>query len=500
MEMKELNKFQKIALMCLSALISLSFLYVYYHICHDSYDFTMVLRTLLTVAVSFGVYVIFTKCNGFLEKHYKKIVAVFLGAMLVLQVIFGYYLEITPQWDFENIYKGAISWVETGTFPNPSDYFFYFPNNLGGMSLLAFFFRIASIFNIHNYSMVAMAANALLNVVMMLLCFCICKRLVSIKTAVFVLFIFMISLPSYFGAAVFYTDVFTMVYPVLFYYLYLRLRDTADIKYKLLYFVLMGLTAWVGMTVKFTVVIIVIAIAIELILRLEWKRLVAGIVIISAVYMICNSCFYHMIYEDHLDQEMCETMKLPPIHWVMMGLQGDADYCAEDIEFSNGFDSPEQRNPAILQEIKRRISDYGPAGLKKLLTRKAVKCFSDGTYELSAFFYHGMVRETILNDYVTFDGEHYEQYQRFCSGIYLGFFLLMIFGGFYYLPKYKKGDSEFLPYITPLLSVFGLLLFLVMWEAHARYITNYIPVIYICAAVSMEYLSKIRIKLPHLGK
>lgn len=492
--MKELKKFQKTALITLCTLASVSFLYVYYHICNDSYDFNMFLRTLLTVAISFAAYFFLSKFIAFFEKHYKKVVAAFLAIMLVLQIIFGYFLEITPQWDFENIYKGAISWAETGTFPNPSDYFFYFPNNLGGMWVLSIIFRIAGLFNIQNYSMAATVVNALLNVTMMLLCFCICRKLVSIKTGIFVLFIFMVSLPSYFGAAVFYTDVLTMIFPVLFYYLYLKLRDTEDRKWQILYLILMGLTAWVGMTIKFTVVIIAIAIAIELVLRLEFKRLLVGAVVIAAIYMICNACFYHMIYSDHLDQEMCENMKLPPIHWIMMGLQGDADYSAEDIAFSNGFETPEDRNPAILEKIKQRISDYGASGMKDLLTRKAVKCFSDGTYELTAFFYHGMARESALDDYVTADGEHYETYQRLCSGIYLGFLFLMIAGGFSNIYRYKKGDASALAYITPFLSVFGLLLFLIMWEAHARYITNYIPLIYICAAAGMEFLSKIHIK------
>ena len=106
-----------------------------------------------------------------------------------------------------------------------------------------------------------------------------------------------------------------------------------------------------------------------------------------------------------------------------------------------------------------------------------------------------MARETGLNEYVTADGEHFETYQRFCSGVYLGFLFLMIMGGFSNIYRYKKGDASALSYLTPLLSVFGLLLFLVMWEAHARYITNYIPLIYISAAVGMEYLSNIRIKL-----
>lgn len=491
---KKSDKFQKIALIVLSVLISSSFLYVYCHICNDRYSFDMFLRTLVTVAISFFVYILLSRFTCFLEKHYIKIVVVFLGIMLILQIIFGYFLEITPNWDFANIYQGAISWAETGTFPNPAEYFYLFPNNLGGMSLLAIVFKIATIFGIHNYSMVAMVTNAILNILMMLLCFCICKKLVSIKTGIFVLYIFMVSLPSYLGAAVFYTDVLTMVFPVLFYFLYLKLRDTEKWKWRILYLVFMGLTAWIGMTIKFTVIIIAIAIMIELLLRFEFKQLFLGIAVIAAVYVTCNFCFYNMIYSNHLDQEICEQKKVPPTHWIMMGLQGEADYNAEDVAFSTGFSSTEERDSAIAARIKQRISDYGVSGLIDLATRKAVKCFSDGTYELTAFFYHGMTKQTILNDYVTSAGANYEQYQELCSGIFLGFLLIMILGGFSNIYIYKKDNYASPARITPLLSVFGLLLFLLMWEAHALYITNYIPMIYICAAVSMEFLSKIRVK------
>ena len=46
--------------------------------------------------------------------------------------------------DMDAIYGGAIEWVETGTFASRYDYYYYFLNNLGGMSLLYIFFKLAS--------------------------------------------------------------------------------------------------------------------------------------------------------------------------------------------------------------------------------------------------------------------------------------------------------------------------------------------------------------------
>ena len=69
------------------------------------------------------------------------------------------------------------------------------------------FFKLVKLVGITNYQMVATIINAVLNVCMMLVVFLICKKLWSVKSGIFSLFIFMINLPSYLGAAVFYTDV-----------------------------------------------------------------------------------------------------------------------------------------------------------------------------------------------------------------------------------------------------------------------------------------------------
>ena len=50
----------------------------------------------------------------------------------------------------------------------------------------------------------------------------------------------------------------------------------------------------------------------------------------------------------------------------------------------------------------------------------------------------------------------------------------------------KQGEDVFqMEYLIPELAVFGLLLFLMMWETNARYIVNYIPMIYVAAVFGM---------------
>lgn len=475
----------------LYALITISFGFVYLWTCFYKYNsFMLIIRTLVTVAISILVWFGLKKVNHFLEKYAKWIVGGFLVAMFVLQIVFGYFLEITPNWDFRSIYQGAIDWVETGSFENFNDYYYMYPNNLGPMTFLMVCFRMAHLFGITDYYMVGTVVNAILNICMMLVVFLICKRLLSVRAGIFSLFIFAVSLPSYFCASVFYTDVLSMIFPVLFFYLYLRLKDEGKTVKKIIYAILMGLVIFVGIEIKFTVVIVGIALLIEAILNANKKNLIIGVSTVFLILIIGFFTFDSVIYSGHLDKSTADTRNFPALHWIMMGLQGNGGFSLNDENFTKSFSNTDERNQALKDEISHRIDNLGASGIFRLIMDKSTKCFGDGTYELAAFFYHGMAKDTVLNDYVVGSGSHYSQYQIFCTGIFLGFLLLLVIGTFgkcMACTGKKEIDTSFL---IPGLSVLGILLFLLMWETSARYITNYIPMIYIGAVIGMSEISK----------
>lgn len=139
------------------------------------------------------------------------------------------------------------------------------------------------------------------------------------------------------------------------------------------------------------------------------------------------------------------------------------------------------------------MSGLGAAGMLKLAETKAEKCFSDGTYDHAAFFYHGLARKCFLDKYICSDGEKYESYKKFCTGVFFGFFVLMIIGGGIRACELIRRSREDISEtygleVIPQLSVFGLMLFLMMWETNARYIVNFIPMIYVSAAMGMDML------------
>lgn len=176
---------------------------------------------------------------------------------------------------------------------------------------------------------------------------------------------------------------------------------------------------------------------------------------------------------------------VPVLHWVMMGLKGNGGYNPEDYNFTYSFTDPDERSEAIQEEIQNRIAGMGANGLLKHLTLKAGICFGDGTFGLSEFLDDTPAEESRLSSYLLFSGENYSAYQHLTTGVFWAILIFMICSG---LIECFDSRSATASYMAPRLAVFGLLLFLVFWEARSRYIINFIPFIYLSAVFAADPL------------
>lgn len=470
-------------------LFSLCFLYLALHIVIHNTEYGYEEITLVPfIFISLGI-LVFAYCKikkheTLLEKRYIVILGSFLSIMAVLQLVFGNMLRFTPAFDLDAIYGGAIAWAETGTFANYYEYFYYFPNNLGGLSFLRFFFSIAKGLGITDYFMVATVVNCFLSISTMFVVASICKKILGTRYAITALVFFAVSLPFYFIAAVFYTDALSMLFPALFYYLYLLSKDAQKTSKQIMLYLLMGLTAGVGMELKFTVFIMVIAVMIDSIFFCKGKKTILMAGITGALILLIFTCTNAAIYGKHLEKENAKIHNTPYLHWVMMGLKGNGGYNPEDYEFTRSFTNRREQNKALLGEIGNRIKALGAGGMSELLTKKGERCFGDGTYALSDFLDDTPKNNTFLHKYVLYAGEKYKQYSHICEGVLMAIFILMICSGFQEVLLKEKRFSEFL---APRVAVFGILLFLIFWEVSGRYFSNFIPMIFISALMGMDY-------------
>lgn len=108
-----------------------------------------------------------------------------------------------------------------------------FSNNLGGMAFLAVFFSLAHSLGIIDHFMAVSVVNGLCVVATILITATLCKKLLGVKHTLFALLLFVVSLPFWFIAAVFYTDSLSMLFPTLILFLYFKMGEREALGSKL---------------------------------------------------------------------------------------------------------------------------------------------------------------------------------------------------------------------------------------------------------------------------
>lgn len=208
-----------------------------------------------------------TKHAGMVENIFPAALAGSLFFLFILQMAFAVVLRFTPAWDMQAVYDGAVSWVENGDFDSYyKDYFYYFPNNLGLLTVLWAAFKAAKFIGIRNYFMVGCFLGALSVDTMFFCVAMICKKQMGAVYGVLSILVMLFFPPLYFAPTAFYTDVMSMFAPALCYLLYLYSKDCTEWKTRIAFYIGMAAVLAVGMEIKFPVAIMLIAVAIETLL------------------------------------------------------------------------------------------------------------------------------------------------------------------------------------------------------------------------------------------
>jgi len=451
------------------------------------YSTTTLLQYLaLGFAIIVLSYYLFNKYHSQIQKYYRIILIAFLAVYGIAILINGFRLRFTPAFDMDAIYGGAIQWLQEGSFTNYYEYYGYFPNNLGAMTILHTVFGLAALFGISDFFAVGIVFNSLLLTATVSVVSLTCRKIRDEVAGVMALVFFLLCIPFLFMGAVFYTDSLSLLFPSLFYYLYLHFKEQETRKKQLLFAVLMGVTLAVGMLIKFTVLIILVAVVIDALLCMHWKSVClftgCSLFLAFAIFGSMNTYMYHA----HLDKEECEKLNTPYLHWVMMGMQNNGWYNPEDYEFTRSL-SPKERNSAILDRIRERLENMGVSGTTELFMNKAAVCFGDGTFALSDFLDDTPDKEREIHKYILYAGENYSKYRHLTTGMLLTVYLFMLIGAIQALREKELKRSIFL---APRLAGLGILTFLLLWETSGRYFTNFVPLMLVCAVLSLERITQ----------
>ncbi len=295
-----------------------------------------------------------------------------------------------------------------------------------------------------------------------------------------------------------YTDVLGLLFPVLCIYFYICYRQARGLFGKYIWMILSVLVGVTGGFIKPNLYIIVIALlGREIILLIKnirgyWHFVLVQIVLTLGL-MYVFSCYKEHIIEE-IGLEYNENIEASWHHYFLMGLNEETTggYSAGDKAIFGEFQDEERsvRNQAEIERAFERIRERGFWGSIYFYLRKLVMTFNDGCfgwrtevwvhqeYPLSIksnSIWAQRVRAVFLEE----DGYGTWGYNTPCQLVWI-FSMLAIPG--ICLCKGKKREK----YSILVISFLGIFMYQMLFEARARYLFAFLPVILVVAVCGIQ--------------
>ncbi len=436
--------------------------------------------TLWFVVISLGCFLIHIN-KEWLKKN--KFLALYILVLIniCIQTFFAVELEIESGGDVKAVYKGGIEWAVSQRLGYYEEYFHVFPNNLGAAFFLKNIYSIALFFSINNYFLVGVALNLLLINISIILVFLISEKLWGIQAAFTALMLCLSCIPIYFFTPIFYTDTFSLPFLVLSLYLYILARDAKNDSTLLLLFILMGLACGIGTEIKFSVIICFFAMLLDTIWYGRFRKFALHFSIATLIIISIKAGFTKYIYSNVLDKSIAYQKNVPYTHWISMGIEGYGSFNPRALELTLST-PPEDRINVHIEIIKNKLNEFGLKGYLKFLIVKGVHSFGSGVYGVYQILDDDPKNESFLHRIGLINGKYFKEFNYVCQGWHVLVFLFIILSSFLDVKNrgLRVNQDQFLRF-----SIFGIYLFLLIWESNPRYIFNFIPVFILCATHSI---------------
>ena len=381
------------------------------------------------------------------------------------------------EWDYTRVFREAEERVLRGMVP--TDYFGKFPNNVPYYWVLCGFFGLLHLFGVEEFMMPLLVLNMACISGSLLLLYAMARRVTDAKWALWILLLGMLSPALLLYVPIAYTDTLTMPFVCGAAYLWMLARSAhrqADSRKAVRYGVLAGVVAGLGAILKVSVAILVIAFVLDVLLFWDetprWKTLLATLLCFAVVLGGGNTLAQKAMPDYNFE-------KIPFTHWIMMGLHGTGSYYDEDYERTLAYDTYEERMEFHKEEIVRRVKEMGPLGFLDHLREKLAFMISDGTYYAPSKLNRAALKPSIWHEFVIEGGKYAGILYYLADGFQICLLLACGWG------SWRAARDRQHALTVYRIALFGLVLFLLLWENRSRYLVNFLPLFLLCAGSGM---------------
>lgn len=416
-----------------------------------------------------------------------------------IQLYYAYNIYFLTGWDVGVMQESAVGLANGEILNQNFGYYWYFsmyPNNIFLTAIFTMIYKLSMFLGINNYNFFLVVFSVLsINIS---LWFTVKSTAVIFKNknyCMFILFIYCIYIMFSPWMVIPYSDTYSIMFTISTLYFYL-IRDTIN---KYIAWFLIFVLAFVGYLIKPTCIIVLIAIVLIEIWNLffvknrklifEKLRLIP-ILIISIIFFLGIKSFSM----GFLGYEINAETEFPLTHFLMMGMNPETKgvYYEDDVQYTKSINGKNNKEKANLEKVKERLNEYGLVNYTKLLGKKMLTNYNDGTFawSIEGNFYKQILTEKndtispLLRSICYYDGENYQLFACYQQCIWITLLFLMCF-----IPKKViKIENDI---FVIMLTIIGITLFLLLFEARARYLFLYAPYYIIMAVAGLKELINI---------
>ena len=439
---------------------------------------------------------VFRRIREWCRRHFGASLFGMSVCLLAVQLLLAYEIYFMTGWDAGIVYSVAND-VASG-IGEVGDFYYYsqYVNNIAITFVLAVIQEAAMLIGLGSRSyFVCVAAGCLMvNLACVFTALAIKKMTGSVGLGVlgFGLMSLIAGISPWITVP--YTDTFSVVFPPLTFYLFLCAQEKAGYKAVLMY-LFTGLIGGMGYLLNPGVGIVLIAVVCVMFIRIltekaERIKMICNILGIVAALLLVSGMREGMTA--YLGCELNEDLQFSLTHYLMMGLneENTGGYYSPDYGFSSSFDTRQERIRGNLQVTIERLQDYGVAGYGYFLIQKLLTNYNDGTFSWwmeGGFFQKDMGHQpTRLQQFLRSlyykEGPLYPVFAAAAQGLWLAVQTLV--SASLFCRKKERGNAETVMW----LSLLGMFLFVMLFEARGRYLYCMLGMYCICGAVGWKQL------------
>lgn len=453
------------------------------------YNFNPIILSICTIIyIILAVFIYKKVIDKIVNIRYIQYIIIFV--FFVLSIIIGYNLRVNPTWDMGEVYKIATSYVQTGNYN--IDYLLTYPNNIMITLIYVLVFKIASIFSLSNFVVVATVFNGFIITLTVLFTYKIAELLFDKKKALMILLIMLFTTPLYLHVAIYYTDSLSMFFSTLNLFLVLKVEKSKANKSRILFQLLLALSIVIGWKLKLTSVFVIIAVIVFYFLKGIKKQQAKKFLLVIPMIIILLVPYNILVNKNIKNDERYDICNVPLEYWILIGLDGKGIFNDDIFSYMKSFKTVEEKKIAEREQIKIKIEQYDVISFMKHLTEKLKFAWTDGTYFAPEKLKREPINKNILHEIVLPERKYSSIYKYFPQCMHMGLIIFIIISCINII---KKNDFKSKKMIL-LISMYGLMVFLLIWENRSRYILTMLPIFLLLGVDGIDYLSKL-IKKPN---